>query len=113
MHAEVKPLKLVLIITDRGKGNNVIKLLNENGFTMHTANLGRGTAPDELSAVLSLGEKEKIILNVVSDEDRTAFLLNLIKEKFAPGEGIAFSVPLSSVSNMEVVKFLMGSNGGA
>ena len=112
MHADVKPLKLVLIITDRGKGKNVIKLLNENGFTMHTANLGRGTAPDEFAAALSLGEKEKSVLNVVADVDRVGFLMDLLREKLAPGEGIAFSVPLSSVSNMEVVKFLMGSNGG-
>ncbi len=112
MHADVKPLKLAVIITDRGKGNKTIQLLNDNGFTMHTANLGRGTAPDEFAAALSLGEKEKIILSVVADEDRIQDLLSLFREKLVRGAGIAFSIPLSSVSNMEAFKFLCSTSGG-
>lgn len=79
MHADVKPLKFVVIITDRGKGNKMIQFLNENGFSLHTANLGRGTAPDDLSAKLSLGEKEKIVISLAADEDRAAELLIRLK----------------------------------
>lgn len=112
MHADVKPLKLVVIITDRGRGNKTIQFLNDNGFAMHTANLGRGTAPDEFAAALSLGEKEKIVISVVADCDRTAYLMDLFRKRLAPREGIVFSVPLSSISNMEVLKFLSAVNDG-
>lgn len=110
MRADVKPMKYVTIITDRGKGDKTIQFLNDRGYNMHTANLGHGTAPDDIAAKFSLGEKEKIIISLVADVDRCAELMAALKEYMKPGDGIAFSVPLSSVSNMEALKFITSVN---
>lgn len=107
---EIKPLKTTFIIVDRRKGNTFINLLNENGFNMHTTGLGRGTAPSDFAAKLNLGEREKEIISVVADVDRTDVLLNLLRENLQPGDGIAFTIPISSISNMEALQFLMGVN---
>ena len=107
---DIKPFKNTFIIVDRRKGNTFINLLNENGFNMHTALLGHGTAPSELAAMLNLGEHEKSVISVVADVDRTAVLLDLMRENLQPGDGIAFTVPVSSISNMEALRFLMGVN---
>ena len=107
---EIKPMKTTFIIVDRRKGSTFINLLNDHGFNMHTTCLGRGTAPSDFAAMLNLGEHEKEIISIVADVDRTSDLLNLMRENLQPGDGIAFTVPISSISNMEALKFLMGVN---
>ena len=107
---DVKPMKMTYMILDRSKSNHFINLINENGFNMHTTCLGRGTAPSDFAAKLNLGEREKEIISVVADVDRTATLLDIMRQNLQPGDGIAFTIPLSSISNMEVVKFLVGVN---
>lgn len=104
----IKPIKLVFIITDRRNGKKLINLLNSNGYDFHDAFLGHGTAPNELSAYLGLGEPEKVVLLCFTDEGRAANLLNLLEnEHFSKDDnGIAFTVKVNSASNIEVVKLI-------
>ncbi|MDR2201728.1 MAG: hypothetical protein LBP26_03040 [Clostridiales bacterium] len=112
MNTDVKPLKLVTVITDRTKDKKLVQLLNDNKFLLHSAFLGRGTAPDEISSMLSLGEREKAVVVLVADSDRVKELFGLLKAEsvVGGGGGLAFSVPLNSVSNMEVVKLIQNLN---
>lgn len=104
----IKPIKLVFIITDRRNGKKLVNLLNSNGYDFHDAFLGHGTAPDELSAYLGLGEPEKVILVCFLDQDRASSLLKLLEEEhFSKDDsGLAFSIKVNSASNIEVVKLV-------
>ncbi len=112
MHTDIIPPKLVTVITDRTHGKKVITLLNGSGFHIHTAFLGHGTAPSDISAMFSLGERDKVILALPVAQDKICALFDTLKNELniGRGAGIAFASPINSVSNMEVVKFLMGLN---
>lgn len=108
MRVDIKPIKLVFIITERKYGKKLGMMLNENGYDIHNAFLGRGTAPDELSAYLGLGEPEKVIFTCFVDNDRAKELLELLDKDFFSGDsgGLAFTIPVSSASNIDVVKLI-------
>lgn len=110
MHLDIKPLKLVTIITAREKGRKLVAILNENGFDFHDSFLGYGTAPTEIAAYLGLGESEKAIVLLCLDGNSVKELFTLLKneEYFEDSGGLAFTVPINSVSNLEVVKLLTG-----
>lgn len=112
MQVEMKPLKLVTVITERGRGKKVIHLLNERKFSLHTAFLGRGTAPDELSSYLGVNEPEKTLILLVTEDENIGPLFEMLETEFGIGSGggIAFAIPLNSASNMQVLKFITGLN---
>lgn len=114
MLADIKPLKLINIIVDRNKGKKIVEFLNENGFHLHTGFLGKGTAPSDMLTMMSLGEKEKAIIIFASLPYRIEGLFKDLAEKFGigTGSGIAFSIPMNSISHIDVVKFFKTLNIG-
>lgn len=108
---EPKPVKMIVIITDRKNGKRLTKVLNENHIHYHLAAHGRGTAPTEMQAYFGFGEQEKAVVFCVTKEDRQEDVFRVLREEMGfdnPNTGIAFSVPISSVSGMVVLKYLSG-----
>lgn len=60
--AEKNSIKLVVTITERGKGKGLAKLYAEQGVHCSYQCMGRGTASSELLDVLGVGSSEKDIL---------------------------------------------------
>lgn len=111
MKANTKPIKLVLMIANRRDGKKLWHTLVENGYNFHDAFLGRGTAPDEISSVLGLGEPEKVIFCCLLDIDRAKALLEFLnKDFFGERNGLAFMLPINSASNLEVVNLILNNN---
>lgn len=99
LHGENRPvLRLLTVILDRSKINQI----SENGrllpVTMRI--MARGTASSEMMDIIGLGSTDKVIyLSIIAE--LTDVARETLTETFRlnkPGTGIAFTVPLSSVS---------------
>ena len=100
-----KPEQMVLImsIVERGSGSKLAKLYHKNQVFTHIRCEGQGTATSEILDILGLGGSEKDI--ILSTGTRTAARLLLEKlddelRREVPGRGIAFTAPLSALSNL-------------
>ena len=106
----IKPIKLLVVIVDRGKGKNITKLLNSVDVSYHLIALGQGTAPTELQAYFGFGESDKdIIFAFTSSEKLPAVkvaLKNLIC-KNTPNSGLAFTIPINCISGIKELKYLL------
>ncbi len=113
---DIKPMKLITVITDRSKGKKLSAALNERGYALHYGFLGHGTAPSDVASYFGLSEPEKAVIALACSSDCVADIFNLLHDGFAIGRpggaGIAFSVNINSASNMQAVKFIMGLNKG-
>jgi nitrogen regulatory protein PII len=104
-----KKIKLLITIVDRGNGEKIAELLRENNVIYNMILLGNGTAKSEILDYLGLGRTEKdIVLSVVNDEDIDNILKNF-NEKMnmsEPGNGVAFTIPISSVDSSMALEFI-------
>lgn len=105
-------LRLLVSIIDRGKGERVARLLERHGSLHHTILLGRGTARKDLLNYLGLGESEKdVVLSGIPQANAPSALRHLMQamQFEAPGRGIAFTIPISSVSGKRALSYLSGN----
>ena len=106
-------LNLLLTIVDRGKGDAVAKLLQQEGVMIQYIALGTGTAHKGLLALLGLKDTAKdVVASFVRSgvEKRAMRRLNHALEIDLPGRGIAFAVPLGSVGGVQAIHYLMGAD---
>ena len=98
-----EPMRLIVVIVDRGKGDEVAEFGCDNcidySFLLH----GRGTLRGEMLNLLGLGtvDKDVLISLLPKREVKTHFagLSGLLKLK-RPGKGIAFSLPLGALNGL-------------
>lgn len=103
-------LYLMTTIVDRKVGKKYQELYKENEQHVMFASLGEGTASSEVLDCLGLEGAEKIVLFSVHDESDWFFIKKQLQQKLkidAPGGGIAFIIPLSSVGGKKVLQFLL------
>lgn len=102
---QFKKIKLLITIVDRGQA---IKILNENkkhDVTVQTVLLGYGTASIVLD-YLGLGDiKKDVVLSLIKEEKKDE-ILEGIRKKFEHLQGIAFTVPISSMIGLSLYKFI-------
>ncbi|MBQ7655815.1 MAG: P-II family nitrogen regulator [Clostridia bacterium] len=106
-------LNMLLTIVDRGKGDGVAQLLQQEGVLAHFIALGNGTADQGLLSLLGLKDTAKDV--VFSFMERSTAVKALRKLSYAldidlPGRGIAFILPLSSVGGSQTKQYLTGQN---
>lgn len=109
--SEPKPIKLVIVIINRNLDKKVTELLNDNGIKYHVAMPGKGTASTEIKSYFGLEEKEKTVILSVVEEDKVNGIFTKFKEDLnfgQPDAGIAFTIKISSLSNMLVLQYLTG-----
>lgn len=95
-------VKLVITIVDRGKGNRVVELAKLEHLYFHYVFPGCGTANSTILDYFGLGETKKDIVMTFAPENVVAHLMNMTAESLQmlnPGNGIMFSLPLTSVSS--------------
>ncbi len=92
--------KLLVTIVDRGRGERIVSICREQGVLFQMVCLGHGTASSEVLDCLGLGQTEKSVVLSLVPESGIPSLLQDFADKMqirGPGNGIAFSVPLSSL----------------
>lgn len=105
-------LYLMTTIVDRKIVNKYIDLYRENDLNVMYLTLGYGTATSEILDYFGLDSKEKAVAFSVLEEASWYKIKTQLQKKLkidAPGGGIAFTIPLSSVGGKKTLQFLLES----
>lgn len=97
-------------IVDRKIAKKYVELYNETGKTVLFVTLGTGTASSEVMDYLGLDSSEKAVIFSLQEEESWLETKKLLQKKLqidAPGGGIAFTVPLSSIGGKKTLQFLL------
>ncbi len=101
---------LMTTIVDRKIAEKYLKLYRENDLQVVFLTLGYGTASNEVMDYLGLDSVEKAVAMSVVEEETWITLKKQLQKKLqidAPGGGIAFTVPLSSVGGKKPLQYLL------
>lgn len=103
-------LYLMTTIVDRKIANKYVDLYNENDLNVMFLTLGLGTASNDILDYLGLDNPEKAVAFSVLQEDSWLVIKKQLQKKLkidAPGGGIAFIIPLSSIGGKKALNFLL------
>lgn len=98
-----EPMSVIFTIVERGKGTAAIKLFTRNQIYLHCQFAGKGTATSEIMDILGLGSTEKDIIISYATSAAASLLLSKLDNDLrgaVTSGGIAFSVPLTGLSNL-------------
>lgn len=101
---------LMTTIVDRKIVNKYLDLYRENNLYVMFLTLGYGTASNDVLDYLGLDSTEKAVAYSVVEEDTWITVKKALEKKLridAPGGGIAFTIPLSSVGGKKTLQFLL------
>lgn len=101
-------LSLMTTIVDRNQARKYLHLYEEEGLKIMLVTLGDGTASGAVLDYLGLEATEKaVIFSVLTDENfqKTKKSLQKKLQIDAPGGGIAFIVPFSSIGGKKALQF--------
>ena len=107
-------LELMVVVVNRGKGEEVTKTLTRNGAKAQIICLGEGTAESEVANFFGFGTIERDVVLALVDYERSAKALERISKKFKFDKrhnGLGFTVPLQS-AGMGLIKHLKIDLGG-
>lgn len=102
-------LYLMTTIINRNLAKKFLKLYDEEGLQVMLFTLGAGTASGDILDYLGLESTEKAVIFTVLEKNRWLATKKDLQKKFqidAPGGGIAFIVPLSSIGGKKTLQFL-------
>jgi len=103
-------LYLMTTIVDRKIAKKYIDLYEANNKTVMFITLGQGTAANEILDYLGLESSEKAVIFSVVDDNSWLGIKKQLERKLridAPGGGIAFIIPLSSIGGKKTLQFLL------
>lgn len=106
-------LYLTTTIVDRKNGTKYAKLYKECGLEVTFMTLGAGTAGSDVLDYLGLEATEKTVIFSVMEEDDWLTLKKNLQRKLridAPGGGISFIIPLSSIGGKKTLQFLLAKD---
>lgn len=105
---EIKKIKLLIIIVDRGQAIKYIRENEKHDVTTQMVLLGHGTAGRVLADYLGLGDvKKDVILSIIKEEKVDEILQSIEHRLTSPShKGIAFTVSISSMIGVSLYKFL-------
>ena len=99
-------MTLIMSIVERGSGSKLVKLYNKNQVFTHIRFEGQGTATSEILDILGLGGSEKDIILSITTRPVARILLQRLDDDLrgaSPSRGIAFTIPLTALSNLLAV----------
>lgn len=103
-------LYLMTTIVDRKIIEKYLKLYRENDLHVMHLTLGYGTASNEIMDYLGLDSTEKAVSMSVVEEETWLAIKKQLQKKLridAPGGGIAYITPLSSIGGKKALQFLL------
>lgn len=101
---------LMTAIVDRRDVNKYSDLFEENELNVMFLSLGYGTAANDILDYLGLESTEKAVIFSVLEESSWITVKKQLEKKLkidAPGGGIAFIIPLSSIGGRKTLNFLL------
>ena len=104
---------LMTTIVDRKIIEKYLSLYRENDLHIMYVSLGMGTATNEVMDYLGLDSSEKAVAMSVVEEETWLTVKKQLQKKLqidAPGGGIAFTIPLSSIGGRKTLEFLLEKN---
>ncbi len=103
-------LFLMTTITDRKSADKYFNLFQDNGIHVIYGTLGYGTATNDVLDYLGLEKNEKAVTFSVVEEETWIQVKKELEKKLkidAPGGGISFITPLSSIGGKKTLQFLI------
>ena len=103
-------LNLVTTIVDRKIINQYMEVYQDNDLHVAFVSLGYGTASNEILDYLGLESNQKAVAFSLMEEASWLKVKKQMERKLkidAPGGGISFTVPLSSIGGMKALQFLL------
>lgn len=103
-------LYLMTTIVDRKIAKKYSELYKENKQYITLVIMGAGTAVSEMLNYLGLESNEKAVIFSVQEEETWQQVKKQLQQKLhidAPGGGIAFTIPLSSIGGRKALQFLL------
>ena len=103
-------LFLMTTIIDRKDANKYIEAFKQNAITVIYTTLGIGTATSEVLDYLGMDTREKAVAYSVLEEDKWLEIKRYMEKNLkidAPGGGISFTIPLSSIAGKRALQFLI------
>ena len=103
-------LYLMTTIVDRKIVNKYVDLYRENNLNVMFVTLGLGTASNDILDYLGLDNPEKAVAFSIIEENSWLEIKKQLQKKLkidAPGGGIAFITPLSSIGGKKTLQFLL------
>ncbi len=101
---------LMTTVVDRKIIKKYLELYRENDLHVMFLSLGYGTASNDVLDYLGLDSIEKAVAYSVVEEDTWITVKSELQKKLridAPGGGIAFTIPLSSIGGKKTLQFLL------
>lgn len=105
---DIHKLYMYFVIVNFGQGENIIRLLKNNGSSAQFIKVGKGTASKQIREILSIEDTRKeIIVSIMSDEHIQDFKNELDAYFIASkrNAGIGFTVELNSIMGVKMYKF--------
>lgn len=102
-------LELLVTVVGRNKSEYYQDLILSFDVNMQAVALANGTAPEKMLSLLGLSDSEKAVIFSVIQEDKIPKAVRTLDEKFKTikgGNGIAFTIPLTSVIGKLIFGFL-------
>ncbi len=103
-------LYMMTTIVDRQIASSYAKLYQENDLNVMFLSLGYGTVTNDMMDMLGLESKEKTVVFAIVEEEKWLTVKRQLEKVLkidAPGGGIAFTVPLSSIGGRKALQFLI------
>lgn len=101
---------LMTTIADRNNGKKYLDLYKQEGINVMYVTMGQGTARGDILDYLGLESSEKVVMYSFLEMDKWKAVKKDLQRKIqidAPGEGIAYIVPLSSIGGRRTLQFLL------
>ncbi|MBR2337570.1 MAG: hypothetical protein IKA61_06475 [Clostridia bacterium] len=106
-------LKVMMIIIDRNKTEKLLSKLEQLGVNFPHVFRAEGTAKSELLDVLGVGHSEKSIVFSTVTQETVIKVKEILTNEFdilKKGNGIAFTIPITSVGGPATLQILSGMN---
>ena len=103
-------LYMMTTIVDRKALPAYAKTFQDNDLSVMFFSLGYGTATNEILSFLGLSSNEKAIAYCIVEESKWKNVKKQMEQKLkidAPGGGISFIIPLSSIGGKKTLQFLL------
>ena len=104
----MKRLYLMITITNRVASRRFVEFYQRFGASQILSALGRGTASDDTLSMLGLEATEKAALFSIVTPEKRDFLFDRLLDTMqitTPGNGIALSLPLSSIGGVTALRY--------
>ena len=104
---ENQKLKFTFIILDRNIENKFIKFLSKNGYSDYFLFYARGSANSAILDCLGIGETEKEVIVIPSNEKKAIKLFEDISKSEYLKHIIAFRMPIKGISSKKSLDYFL------